>query len=161
MKRLYPDLRSNEKSSILNSSVHMNFCNSHILRLVRWPRLAHQADLGGEASSPSVLQKPRHCVVVQVIDEVPNSRLVGRSQFILRQRRQRGTGGLGSIVIKGRNEGQLRLEETEKWLDRRAREGKLLSWESYVQSGNLILIPPVWNVHAPLPPKGKMWLVLY
>lgn len=36
----------------------------HILRLMWWPRLAHQADLSSKAPSSGILQQTRYCVVV-------------------------------------------------------------------------------------------------
>lgn len=83
---------------------------------MRGPGLAHQPDLGGEASGSSVFQKARHGVVVQVVDEVPDPGLVCCSQLIRSQRRQRGTRRPGSaaITVTGRAQGQLRLETEKK-----------------------------------------------
>lgn len=76
------------------------------------PRLAHQSDLSSKASGSSVLQKARHCIVVQVVYEVPDSGLMRCSQLFCSQRGQRGTCSPNStaITITGRAQGQLRLE---------------------------------------------------
>lgn len=78
------------------------------------PRLAHQSDLGGEASGLGVLQQSRHCVVVQVIDEIPNPGLVCCAQLVGSQRQQGGTRGRSpaEITVVGRTQRQLRLQIT-------------------------------------------------
>lgn len=77
------------------------------------PGLTHKSDLSSKAPSSSVLQKTRHCVVVQVVDEVPNACLVCCSQLICCERGQRGTCSprTTAITVSGRAQGQLRLEE--------------------------------------------------
>lgn len=86
----------------------------YALWLMRWSRLAHQLYLSSEASGFGVLQKSRHCIVVQVIDEVPDPSLVCRSQLVCSQRRQRGTRGPSptEITVTGRTQRQLWLHET-------------------------------------------------
>lgn len=81
---------------------------------MRRPRLAHQSDLGGEASGLGVLQQPRHCVVVQVIDEIPNPGLVGCAQLVCSERQQGGAQGPSpaEITVAGRTQWQLRLHIT-------------------------------------------------
>lgn len=90
-------------------------CSSHILGLVRGSGLAHQSDLSSKAPGSSVLQKTRHSVVVEVVNEVSDSCLVSRSQLVCSQRGQRGTCSPRptAIVITGGAQGQLRLERGE------------------------------------------------
>lgn len=81
---------------------------------MRRPGLAHQPDLGGEASGLGVLQQSRHCVVVQVIDEIPDPGLVCCAQLACSQRQQRGTQGPSpaEITVAGGTQWQLWLQIT-------------------------------------------------
>lgn len=85
----------------------------YTLWLMRRSRLAHQSDLSSEASGLGVLQKSRHGVVVQVIDQVPNPSLVRRSQLASGQRRQRGTQGASpaEVTVTGGTQWQLWLQK--------------------------------------------------
>ena len=112
-KHGFPDSKSICMSSVYMLSVFS--CSSHILGLVRGPGLAHQSDLSSKATGSSVLQKTRHCVVVEVVNEVPDPCLVSRSQLVCSQRGQRGTCSPRptAIAITGGAQGQLRLERGE------------------------------------------------
>ena len=55
---------------------------AYILRLMWRPRLALQVDLSSKALDSGILLKNRYCIVVEVVDEVPNSCLMGCSQLI-------------------------------------------------------------------------------
>ena len=89
------------------TSPHSRYCKPHpqmvyihhlyrvrlvlfILGLVGWSALANQADLGSEAAGPGVLQQPGHSVVVEVVNEVAHSGLMGCAQLVRRQWGQRG-----------------------------------------------------------------------
>lgn len=101
-------------------NIEWRHCTVYTLWLMRWSRLAHQADLSSEASGFGVLQKSRYCIVVQVIDKIPNASLVCRSQLVCSQRRQRGTQGPSpaKITVVGRTQWQLWLQKTEAKAER-------------------------------------------
>lgn len=83
-----------------------------------WPRLAHQADLSSKSSGSGILQQARHSVVVQVIDEIPDTCLVGRSQLICSKRWQRRACGprrAPFITVTRKTQGQQWLKRVEFW----------------------------------------------
>lgn len=92
---------------------HVFLGSLYILGLMWGSGLANQADLSSEASGPGVLQQARYCVVVQVVDEIPNPCLMGCSQFIRCQRGQRGASIPRTLTITGGAQRQLGLEREE------------------------------------------------
>lgn len=99
-------------------------CGSNLLGFMWWPRLSHQADLGSKAPGSGILKQTWYCIVVQVVDEVTDPRLMSSPQLVCSQRGQRGACSprTNAITITWRAEGQLGLRKTE-WSLVRGRNG--------------------------------------